>query len=188
MPKACDLKRGAVVEIDGEVYVTKDVEVKSPSSRSGTTLYKVRFTHVQTKQKRDESFKGDDLLKEADFVRRAAQYSYRDGDSYVFMDNEDFSQYTLNAEDIDEQAGFLSEGLDGIFVLLGGDQVLGIELPASVTLEIVETAPGLKGSSATGRTKPARLNSGLEVQVPEYLATGERIKINTETGKFMARA
>jgi len=188
MPKAADLKRGTIVEIEGEVYIAKHVEVKSPSSRSGTTLYKVRFSNVRSKQKRDETYKGDDMLAEVDFIKRPVQYSYRDGDGFVFMDSEDFSQYVLSEEDLEDQAGYLHDGLDGITALLVDDQLLGIELPQSVALEIVETAPAIKGASATGRTKAATLSTGIEVQVPEYLTAGERVKVNTETGKFMARA
>lgn len=188
MPKASEIKKGAIVEIDGEPHIARQVEVKSPSSRSGTTLYKIRFNNLRTQQKLDMSCKGDDSFNSIDFLRREVQYSYRDADGYTFMDNEDYSQYTLPAEQAEEHAGYLTEGLSGIMALLVEDRLVGIELPQSVNLEIVETAPGIKGASATGRTKPARLSTGLEVQVPEYLTTGEVVRINTETGKFMSRA
>jgi len=186
--KASDLKRGMVVDIDGVPHIVKNVDVKSPSSRGATTLYKVRFTNMKTGLKLDESLKGDDVFKEAELVRAKVQYSYKDGDNYVFMNSEDYTQYTLSAEDLEGQAEYLTESLEGIVVLLIDDAPLGIELPATVVLEIVETPPPIKGSSATARTKTARLSTGLEVQVPEYLETGELIKINTETGKFSSRA
>jgi elongation factor P len=94
----------------------------------------------------------------------------------------------LSSEDLEGKIEYLTEGLEGIVALLIDDAILGIELPGSVVLPIVETAPAIKGATATGRTKTARLPTGLEVQVPEYLETGESIKINTETGKFMSRA
>jgi len=186
--KASDLKRGMVVDINGIPHAVKQVEVKSPSSRGATTLYKVRFTNLKSGQKLDESLKGDDSFKEAELIRAKVQYSYKDAENYVFMNSEDYAQYTLNEDDLEGQIEYLTEGLEGIVALLIDDEILGIELPASVVLAIVETAPVIKGSSASARTKTARLSTGLEVQVPEYLEIDELIKINTETGKFMARA
>ena len=188
MPKASELKRGMIVEINGAPHIVKQIETKSPSSRGAATLYKVRFNNLQTKQKLDESFKGDDFLKDADCVRMSVQYSYFDGDSYTFMNMDDFSQYGLSAEDLEGQVAYLTEGLEGITALLVDGALQGIELPQSVILTIADTAPGIKGATATGRTKPATLSNGLEVQVPEYLEPGEAIKINTVTGKFMSRA
>ena len=188
MPKASELKRGMVVEVNGAPHIVKQVEAKSPSSRGAATLYKVRFNNLQTKQKLDESYKGDDFLKDADCLRTEVQYSYFDGEAYTFMNMDDFSQYGLNAEDLEGQLEYLTEGLEGITALLVDGAIQGIELPQSVVLTITETAPGIKGASATGRTKPATLNTGAEVQVPEYLEPGEAIKVNTVTGKFMSRA
>ncbi|OQX32008.1 MAG: elongation factor P-like protein YeiP [Candidatus Sedimenticola endophacoides] len=188
MPKASELKRGMIVEIDGDPHIVKRLEAKSPSSRGASTLYKVRFTNLRSGQKLDESYKGDDLLKNADCQRVEVQYSYLDGDTYVFMNMEDFSQYGLNREELDEQAGYITDGLEGIVALLMDGRILGIELPQSVDLAIIETAPGIKGATATGRTKPATLSTGIEVQVPEYLEPGEVIRVNTVSGRFMSRA
>ena len=188
MPKANDLKRGDIVEINDTPYAVKQVDSRSPSSRGASTLYKIRFTNLKTGQKLDESYKGDDFLKPADCIRVKVQYSYHDGENFVFMNTEDYTQYSLNDDDLAGQKEYLSEGLEGITALLMDDSVLGIELPTSVDLEIVETAPGIKGSSATARTKSAILPTGLDVQVPEYLVIGEVIKINTGTGKYMSRA
>lgn len=188
MPKASDLKRGSVVEINGGVYVVKNVDVKSPSSRGANTLYKVRYSNVQTKQKLEETYKGEDMVNSVDFQRRQVQFLYKDGEMYTFMDVEDYSQYTLSEDDLDEQLGYLYDGMEDIIAMLIDGNIVGIDLPQAVNLEIVETAPGIKGASATSRTKPAKLSTGLEVQVPEYLETGEIIKVNTGTGKFMSRA
>ncbi len=188
MPKASDLKRGMIVDINDMPHAVKKVEAKSPSSRGAATLYKIRFTNLKTGQKLDESYKGDDLLKDIDCARVAVQYSYMDGDTYIFMNMEDFSQYGLNASDLEEQQGYLTEGLEGIKALLVDGEILGIELPQSVNLQITDTAPGIKGATATGRTKPATLVTGLEIQVPEYLENEEIIKVNTSDGKFISRA
>jgi len=188
VPKASELKSGMVVDIDGKPHAVKQVDAKSPSSRGASTLYKVRFTNLKTGQKLDESYKGDDMLKDADCIRVQVQFSYVDGDAYTFMNMEDYSQYTLNREEIEDSINYLTEGLDGIFALLMDDAILGIELPQSVVLKIAETAPGIKGATASGRTKPAILSTGLEVQVPEYLESGQDIKVNTTNAKFMSRA
>ncbi len=187
MPKASELRKGDIIEINGQPHAVRQIEARSPSSRGAATLYKIRFSNLQTGQKLDESCKGDDLFKPMDCQRRQIQFSYQEGDTWHFMDLEDYSQYSLPQSDIEEQIGYITEGLEGMVALLSGEQILGIELPQSVVLEIVETAPAIKGATATGRTKPARLASGVEVQVPEYLASGDLIKVNTQTGKFMSR-
>lgn len=188
MPKASDLKQGSAIEINGEPYAVKTIEVRNPTSRGASTLYKIRFVHMKTKQKLDDTFKGDDFLKEADCAKKMVQYSYQDGQSYTFMDLETYEQYTLNAEDIDAQIKYLIEGMEGIIILLLDETPLGIELPTAITMEIIETPPNMKGASATNRTKTATLTTGLELQVPEYIETGEMIKVNSDTGKYMSRA
>ena len=177
-----------VVEVNGMPHVVKQVEVRNPSSRGASTLYKVRFNNLKTGQKLDESLKGDDFLKEADYVRAKAQFSYVDGDLHVFMNAEDYTQYTLSSEDLEDQIGYLTEGLEGIVALLADDKVIAIELPSSVVMAITETTPAIKGATASARTKTARLTTGIEIQVPEYLEADEMVKVNTETGKFMSRA
>lgn len=188
MPKANELKKGMVVEINGAPHSVKQLEAKSPSSRGASTLYKVRFTNLKTGQKLDESYKGDDLLKDADCVRVPLQYSYLDGDTYMFMNSEDYSQHGLNADEIEEQLGYITEGLADIVGLVVDGALLGIELPQSIIVEVVDTSPSIKGATAAGRSKSATLSTGLEIQVPEYLETGEMVKVNTVTGKFMSRA
>ena len=188
MAKASDLKRGMVIDINGAPHIVKHVDVKSPSSRGANTLYKIRFNNLQTGQKLDESLKGDDFFKDVDLVRAKVQFSYIDGENYIFMNTEDYSQYSLDRDELEDQTDFLTEGLEGIIALLIDEALLGIELPSSVNLEILETPPAIKGATASGRTKTARLSTGVEIQVPEYLETGEIIKVNTETSKFMSRA
>lgn len=188
VPKASDLKQGSAIEINGEPYAVKTIEVRNPTSRGASTLYKIRYAHMKTKQKLDESYKGDDFLKEADCTKAAVQYSYHEDDNYTFMNLETYDQYTLNAADLEGQIKYLTEGLEGIVMLLMEDSPLGIELPATISMTIIETPPAMKGASATNRTKPAQLTTGLEVLVPEYVETGETIKVNSETGKYVSRA
>ncbi|MBO6555416.1 MAG: elongation factor P-like protein YeiP [Pseudomonadales bacterium] len=188
MPKASELKRGDVVQIDGAPHVVRQLEAKSPSARGAATLYKVRFDNLISGQKRDESLKGDDFLAEADCERVTVQYSYLDGDQYVFMNSSDYSQYLLSSDAMEGQLEYLTDGLDGITALIVEGNLVAIEMPQSVVLEITETAPGIKGASANARTKPATLSTGLIVQVPEYIEQGEQIKVNTSNAKFMSRA
>ncbi len=188
MSKTCDLKKSDVVEIDGQLYVVKQIDVKSPSSRGAVTLYKVRYSQVQTGQKLEQTYKGDDQINTAELSRRKMQYSYLDGDDVVLMDEEDYSQYQIALADLEQERYYLTEGMSGILGLLVEQQLIGIELPQSLVMEIVETAPAIKGASATGRTKPATLATGLVIQVPEYLTAGEKVKINTQDNKFMSRA
>jgi elongation factor P len=188
MPKASEIKRGEVVRHKDSVCAVRKIEIRTPSSRGSNTLYRFKLQDVQTRQNIDETFKGEDMLGDVDFVRRQASYSYFDGELHVFMDDEDYSQYSFNESDLEGQLGYLSEGLGGIFVTVIDGTAVGIQLPASVDLEIIETAPSLKGGTATKRNKPASLAGGIEVQVPEYLAQGDVIKVNTETGEFMSRA
>lgn len=177
-----------IVEVNDEPYSVKSIDVRNPSSRGAATLYKVRFNHLKTKQKRDETLKGDDFLKDVDCERVKLQYSYQDGDTYTFMNLDSYDQYTVDGDDIAEQIKFLTEGLDSIVGILLDGLLVAIELPSSVSLQIVDTAPGLKSASATSRTKPAVLTTGLEIQVPEYIDNNDVIKINTSTGKFLSRA
>lgn len=188
MPKVNEIKRGAAVEIDGESYLVRDVEVKSPSARGASTLYKFKLFNVRGGSNLEKQYKGDEFVKDADFARRRVSYLYESGGEYTFMDEEDYSQFTLNTDDLGDSVGYLTDGLEGLTAMLIDGTAFGIELPASVSLEIIETAPGIKGASASARTKPATLSTGIEVQIPEYLETGEVIKVNTETGKYMSRA
>lgn len=188
MPKASELKRGMIIDMEGVPHIVKQLESKSPSSRGAATLYKIRFNNLQTQQKLDASFKGDDQLREADCSRISVQYSYLDGDTYYFMNMEDFSQYGMNKDQIEEIVPYLVEQQEDIIALMMDGNLLGLELPQSVNLIVADTPPAVTGSSATNRNKTAVLSTGLEVQVPEYLEPGETIKVNTTTGKFMSRA
>jgi len=188
MPKASELKRGHVVELNGQNYVVQQVDVRNPTSRGANTLYKIRFSKLPDGGKHEVTFTGDDVVKSVALERRRVSYLYREDDLLTFMDLEDFNQYSLNVDIIEDQAPFLSDGLEGIMALLIDGEVVTVELPSSVVLEVAECVPGMQSASATGRTKPAILSNGLEIQVPEYIKQGEKVKVNTETGKFMARA
>lgn len=175
------------VDINGIPHSVKHVEAKSPSSRGAATIYKKRFSNLKTGHKLNQSYKGDDVLKEADCARIPLQYSYQDGDRYIFTNTENYIQYGLNGDEIEDQLAYLSDSLEDIFGLLSDDALLGIELPNSVLMKVIETAPSIKGATAAGRTKPATLSCGLAIQVQEYLEQGEIVKVNTTTGRFLSR-
>ncbi|SIT02634.1 elongation factor P-like protein YeiP [Neptunomonas antarctica] len=187
MPKASELRKGHVVDINGALYRVLHIDVRSPSSRGAQTLYKVRFNQLPNGGKRDETFTGDDMLTAVALERRQVSFLYREGNVYTFMDQENYSQYSIDEEVLSEQLPFLSDGLEGLNAMLVDDQLIALELPTNVSLEIVECMPGMQAASATGRTKPAKCTNGYELQVPEYIKEGELIKVSTETGKFLSR-
>jgi len=188
MPKASDIKKNAAIEHNGKVLIVRDIERSVPQGRAGGSLYRMRMYDVVTGGKIDETFKDSEMLNFADLSRRPVMFSYVDGDEYVFMDNEDYTPYNLNKESIAEEVLFISEDTEGLLVIMVDGSPVAVDLPASVELEITETDPSIKGGSATARTKPAILSTGLTIQVPEHVSTGDRIKINTEERKFMGRA
>ena len=188
MPKVSEIKKNAAVEYDGNVYFVKDIERSVPQGRAGGSIYRMRMYNVVTGAKLDESFKDTDMLNIADLTRRPVTLSYIDGDEYVFMDSEDYTSYSLNKGTIADEALFIAEDTQNLQVVVLNDAPVGVDLPGVVELVIVDTAPAMKGSSATSRTKPATLSTGLVVQVPEHISTGDRIRVNVEESKFTGRA
>ncbi|NRB40438.1 MAG: elongation factor P-like protein YeiP [Pseudomonadales bacterium] len=188
MPKASDIKKNAAVEYNGNVYIVRDIERSVPQGRAGGSLYRMRMYDVVNGTKIDESFKDSDMLNLADLSRKAATFSYIDGDEYVFMDAADYTPYNLNKDSIADEILFINEDTQGLEVIIIDETPVALQLPMMVELEIVETDPSIKGGSATARTKPAELSTGLIIQVPEHVARGDIIKINTEERRFMGRA
>jgi len=185
---AKDLKPGAIVIHNDAPHVIETVNVQSPSARGGSTLYKFRARSLVSKQKADFTCKGTDHLPDADFQRREVTLMYSDGDQVHFLDQQDYNQYALPWADVADQMQYVTEGLEGMLALIYNDRCVGLQLPPAVVLQITECDPGVKGNSATSRNKPATLETGLVVQVPEYLKQGETIKIDTRTGDFLGRA
>lgn len=186
--KACDVKKGNVIEHNNTVYQIRDIERSSPQGRGGNVTFRFTMYSVPAGNKFDLSLRSDDELKELDLVRREASFSYMDGDAFVFLDVEDFTPYQLDANIVGDMAGYITEGLEGVFVQLIDDAPVALQLPVNVILEVVETPPELKGGTATKRPKPAKLNTGIEIQVPEYISNGEKIYVSTVTGEFGGRA
>ena len=188
MFRASDLKKGDVVRIDGDPHIVETVKVQRPSARGAVTLYKVRFRNLKTKRIIDQALRGDDVLAEANFERRPVQYLYGDASSITLMDLQDYGQFTLTKDEIEEDWPYLTEGLEGLIAISSEGRVLGLEIPTFINLTIVETMPSVKGGSVTARTKPATLSTGLIVQVPEYMTVGEVIRVDTRTGEYASKA
>jgi len=186
--RAYEIKRGNVVEHDGRVWQIREIERSSPQGRGGNVTYRFIMYSVPGAQKLDISLRAEDELRETEVTRRAVTFSYKDGDAFVFMDGEDFTQYTLDANVVGDAAGYIADGIEGCYVQLIDDAPVAVQLPPTVALDVVDTAPEMKGATATKRPKPAKLSTGLEILVPEYISNGEKVLVNTTTGEFGGRA
>ena len=188
MIKASDLKTGTIVDIQGDPHILAHLQIQSPSARGGASLYKCRFRNLRTRQKVDQTLKGEDSFKEVDFEKREVQFLYREQDSYAFMDLEDYNQFSLFENELNDVGQYLVEDMEGIIALVVDGKPVAVEMPAVVDLKIQECGPSIKGASATSRTKPATLETGLIVQVPEYMSQDETIRVDTRTAKYVSRA
>ena len=186
--QAKEIKTGTVVVHEGNPVIIEGISVQSPSARGAATLYKFRARNVVTRNKVDITLKGTESLDPADFSRRNVKLMYSDPSHIFLMDEEDYQQYELPLEDVADQLPYITERLEGMRALIYNDACVGLDLPASVELTITQCDPSVKGNSATSRTKPATLETGLIVQVPEYIKEGETLKIDTRTGEFLSRA
>lgn len=162
--------------------------MQAPSARGGATLYKFRGRNLVTKQKADITLKGTESMDEADFQRREVTFMYADGDAVHFLDSGDYNQYSVPGGDIAAEMHYVTEDLQGILALIYNGECVGIQVPAAVELKIAQCDPAVKGNSATSRNKPATLETGLVVHVPEYLKEGEVVKVDTRTGEYLSRA
>lgn len=184
---AKDIKNGTVVNYNNAPCIIETISVQSPSARGAATLYKYRARNLVTKQKIDIVLKGGESLDEANFERRPIKFMYGDATHMHFLDQEDYNQYALPVDDVAYEAKFITENLEGIQALIYNDECVGLQLPVVVELKVTQCDPGIRGNSATSRTKPATLETGLIVQVPEYLSEGEMVKVDTRTGDYLSR-
>jgi elongation factor P len=188
MPKASEVKKNTALNYNGQTYIVRDIERSVPQGRSGGSLYRMRMYEVVSNSKIDETFKDSDMLELADLTRVPVMFSYVDGDEYVFMNTEDYTPYNLAKTAIEDDLLFINETTEGIQVIIVDDMPVALDLPTNVELEIVETDPSIKGGSATSRTKPAILTTGLTVNVPEHVSMGDMIRIHVEEKKFLGKA
>lgn len=182
-----DLKRGLVFLLDNAPCLVLDISSQSPSARGGSTLIKTKYRNLLTSQVLEKTFKAGDRVDDADFEKRKGQFLYADGDKGVFMDLESYEQYELGDDMYGPVKGFLLDGTEVIMGVFEG-QVVSIEPPMTVELLVTETAPAIKNATAQAQTKEAVLETGLRLQVPSYLESDEKIKVDTRDGRFVSRA
>lgn len=182
-----DFKRGLVIQIDGAPCLIIDVTFQSPSARGANTMVKTKYRNLLTDQVLEKTFRSGDKVDEADFEKHKGQFLYADGAQGVFMDLETYEQFEMEEDAFANLAPYLLEGTEVILGLFQGRMVT-VDLPMVVELTVTETAPALKNATATAQTKEAVLETGLRLQVPPYLESGERIKVDTRDGRFISRA
>lgn len=188
MPNASELRRGGRVELDGEPYVVLDVHFQSPSARGAATLVKTKVRNLRTGNVFDRTFKAQDRVVEPQVELRPVQFLYSDDDGCHFMDSESYDQFSLAADEVGDAAGYLKEGLGGIRSVLYNGRVISIELPHTLVLRVTHTDPAIRGATAQAQTKPATLETGLVIQVPSYLESGELVQVDTREARFISRA
>ena len=178
-----EFKRGMVLLLDGVPQMVEDFHV----SGTAQTRHKLhaRLRHLKTGRLADHAFTEGERVPVADVQHRRVQFSYQSGSDYVFSDAETFDELTLSAEQVGDRKWFIKENVEYRALLLEG-RLLDIVMPASVTLQVIETAPPISGGS-DATWKPARLDTGLEIMVPLFIASGEKIRVDTATRKYTSR-
>jgi elongation factor P len=183
---ATEIRAGHLIEMDKRVWrVLKSYHVHV-GGRGGAFM-QVEMKDVEAGTKRNERIRTEDKVERAYVDPRDMQFLYQDGTGYIFMDKENYEQLTLPADFLEGQAGYLLPNTD-VQVNFHNERPIGIQLPSSVVLAVVETEPAMRNATATGSFKPARLETGITVQVPQFVGEGDRIKVSTDSGEYMERA
>jgi elongation factor P len=184
MINATDLRKGVIIELDGKLYQVVDYQhVKMKR----TALAKVKLRDINAGHTMERSFQSDEKLVRARLETRQMQYLYNDGDLYYFMDQENYEQMPFSVTQLTDTLDYLKEGTV-VEVSSYQGEVVGIEMPITVELTVTETDPGFKGDTATGGSKPAKLETGLTIQVPLFINEGEVIKVDTRSGTYIERS
>ena len=184
MASTNDLKNGMVLDLDGQLWSVVWFQHHKPGK--GNTVVRTKLKHVLSGKVVDKTFNADTKVDTANVDRRDMQYLYHDGAGFVFMDTTTYDQLTIPDETVGDAKSYLLEEQVATVALHEGTP-LYIELPASVELVITYTEPGLQGDRSTGGTKPATVETGLQIQVPLFLTTGEKVKVDTRTGEYLGR-
>src|SRR6266480_1674137 len=185
---AIDVKRRTLFEIDNTPFYCLESEVNTPTARGGQTLVRLKIRNLLTNAVFEKTFKAGDKFKEPDLQMVSASYLYSDSAGSHFLDQESFETHTLRDEVMGSAMDFLTEGTLIELLKFNGNPI-GLELPAFVELAVAFTEPGVRGDSSSGSvTKPARLETGLEIRVPLFIKEGEKVKVSTETRGFAGRA
>jgi elongation factor P len=180
-----NLKNGMTLLIDGKLQ--QIVEWNHHKPGKGGAVVRTKLKEVETGKIVDKTFRAGEDVEQAIVERSTVQYLYRDGDAFVLMDTNTFEQREAPSAVIGDAADYLVEG-DELQIQVYDGRIVGLELPASKVLEITETDPGHAGNTATSATKPAILETGLQIQVPLFIEVGEKVKVDTRTGDYLSRA
>jgi len=180
-----DFRTGLTIELNGDPCQVIDFQHVKPGK--GAAFVRAKIKNLKNGSVTELTFRAGEKVPKAILDRRQMQYLYYDGENYVFMDNENFEQIFLTQEQLDGAEKFLKENMECQVMLYQG-KVLGVDLPNTVELEVIETEPGIKGDTASGGSKPAKLETGLVVQVPFFVNTGDILRIDTRSGEYIERA
>ncbi len=180
-----DFRPGLTIELNGDPCQVIEFQHVKPGK--GAAFVRTKVRNLKTGSTTEMTFRGGEKVPKATLDRRQMQYLYFDGDGYVFMDNQTYDQISLTADQLDGSEKFLKENMDCQVTSYQG-KVLGIELPTTVELEVIETEPGIKGDTASGGSKPAKMETGVMVNVPFFVNTGDVLRIDTRTGAYIERA
>jgi elongation factor P len=179
-----DFRPGVSIVLDGSVW--RVVEFLHVKPGKGAAFVRTKLKNVQSGSVVERTFRAGETVPQATLEKSVMQHTYKEAEDYVFMDMETYEESRLTSAQIGDRVKYLKEGMEAS-VVRWGEQVLEVELPNSVVLEITQTDPGVKGDTATGGTKPAIVETGAQVMVPLFIATGERIKIDTRTDTYLGR-
>jgi elongation factor P len=186
--EAINVKRKLFFEFEDAPFQCLDVEISTPTARGGQTLVRLKMRNLLTRAVFDKTFKASDKFKEPDLVTVQASYLYSDGDGSHFMDQESYETHTLNGDMVGDALDYLTEGLIIQIQKFNGNPI-GLQMPTHVELTVTYTEPGARGDTASGNvTKPAKLETGIEIRVPLFIKEGEKVKVATETREFAGRA
>jgi elongation factor P len=179
-----DFRPGVSIQLDGGIW--RVVEFLHVKPGKGSAFVRTKLKNVQTGNVVERTFRAGETVPQATLEKSVMQHTYKEGDDYVFMDMETYEEARLSAAQIGDRVKYLKEGMEAN-VVRWGEQVMEVELPNSVVLEIIQTDPGVKGDTATGGTKPAIVETGAQVMVPLFISIGEKIKIDTRTDAYLGR-
>lgn len=183
-----DFKRGLRIELDGEPYVLLDYSMQGATARSSNSIIRAKLRNLRSGQLLDKAFKAGERVKEPDFEIKSAQYLYDEGgETFYFMDQTSYEQFPLTRREIEAELAYLRPN-DEVRALFFNGACIGIELSATVVLEVVETEPGVKGDTVSNPTKGAKLETGMSIQVPLFVEAGTKIVVDTRDGHYVKRA
>ena len=179
-----DFRTGTTIEMDGSVW--RVVEFLHVKPGKGSAFVRTKLKNVQSGNVVEKTFRAGESLPSANIEKRSMQHTYKDGEDYVFMDMQTYEETRITPKQMGDAVKYIKEEMD-VNVIFWNEQVLEIDMPTSVVLEITETDPGVKGDTATGGTKPAIVETGAQVMVPLFISIGEKIKVDTRDGSYLGR-